>query len=100
METFDIITLEITYQHQTAKLAYTSAELVRVTEYGDRLWYIDINGVVDRELLAWFGQSENIAIELLAGARSGQFFRGRGYFHPNELHQAAAIRGDGELIEQ
>lgn len=99
METFEIIALEITYQQQTASLSFSSAELVRVTDYGDRLWYIDINDVSDPALLAWFGQSEDIAVELIAAATNGRSFRGRGYFHPNEPHQAAAIRGDGELFE-
>ncbi|MBD2867606.1 hypothetical protein [Paenibacillus arenilitoris] len=100
METFDLIALEIAFGQQTKPLAFTSAELVRVTEYGDRLWYVDINGVEDRELLAWFGRSEDIGVTLTAVAGSGQVFRGKGYFHPNEPHQAAAIRGDGELFEQ
>ncbi|WP_138752610.1 hypothetical protein [Paenibacillus sinopodophylli] len=100
METFQLIALEITYQQNIVQLTFTSAELVRVTEYGDRLWYVDINDVGDRELLAWFGRSEDINIELTAVASTGQTFRGHGYFHPNEPHQAAAIRGDGELIEQ
>ncbi|WP_139993649.1 hypothetical protein [Paenibacillus paridis] len=100
METFELIAFEMTYQHHTVQLSFTSAELVRVTEYGDRLWYVDINGVADRELLAWFGRSEDIGVELTAVAKSGQTFRGKGYFHPNEPHQAAAVRGDGELSEQ
>ncbi|CAM4002513.1 hypothetical protein L1N85_14575 [Paenibacillus alkaliterrae] len=100
METFDLIAIEIMYQQQTKQLSFTSAELIRVTEYGDRLWYVDINGVGDRELLAWFGKSEDIGVQLTAIAGSGQAFRGKGYLHPNEPHQAAAIRGDGELLEQ
>jgi len=100
LETFEIIAFEMTYQQKTIQLSFTSAELVRVTEYGDRLWYVDINGVGDRELLAWFGKNEDIGIELIAIASSGQTFRGKGYFHPNEPHQAAAVRGDGELLEQ
>ncbi|MGO4543419.1 hypothetical protein AB4Z29_01285 [Paenibacillus sp. 2TAB23] len=99
METFELLALEITYQQQTIQLSFTSAELVRVTEYGDRLWYVDINGVGDRELLARFGRSEDIGIALTAVASTGQTFRGHGYFHPNEPHLAAAIRGDGELLE-
>lgn len=100
METFSLLAFEMTYQQKTIQLSFTSAELVRVTEYGDRLWYVDINGVRDRELLAWFGRSEDIGIELIAVASTGQTFRGKGYFHPNEPHQAAAVRGDGELLEQ
>ncbi|WP_169086819.1 hypothetical protein [Paenibacillus sp. PL91] len=100
METFELIAFEFTYQQETIQLSFTSAELVRVTEYGDRLWYVDINGVGDRELLARFGRSEDIGIELTAVASSGQTFQGKGYFHPNEPHQAAAVRGDGELLER
>lgn len=100
METFDLIAIEISFQQQTRALSFLSAELVIVTDYGDRLWYVDINGVADRELLAWFGQSEDIRVQLTAVADSGQAFRGTGYLHPNEPHQAAAIRGDGELLAQ
>lgn len=100
METFEIINIEITFQQGTTQLDFTSAELVRVTEFGSRLWYVDINGVVDHELLKWFGQSQNIEVQLAAVAKSGQTFRGKGYLHPNEQHQAAAIRGDDELQEQ
>lgn len=100
VETFELIAIEIMYQRQTKPLTFTSAELVRVTEYGDRLWYVDINGVADREMLSWFGQSEDISVQLTAVANSGRTFRGSGYLHPNEPHQAAAIRGDGELFEQ
>lgn len=91
METFELIAFEMTYQQKTIQLSFISAELVRVTDYGDRLWYVDINGVHDRELLAWFGKSEEIGIELTAIASSGQTFSGKGYFHPNEPHQAAII---------
>ncbi|OMF35989.1 hypothetical protein BK133_09905 [Paenibacillus sp. FSL H8-0548] len=100
METFKIIAFEMIYQQETIQLSFSTAELVRVTEHGDRLWYVDINGVDDQELLARFGRSEDIAIALTAVASSGQTFRGKGYFHPNEPHQAAAVRGDGELLEQ
>jgi hypothetical protein len=100
MEAFELIAIEITYQQQTRGLTFTSAGLIRVTDYGDRLWYIDVNGMADRELLAWFGQSEDIAVQLTAIGRNGQTFRGKGYLHPNVTHMAAAIRGEGELLEQ
>lgn len=100
METFELIAIEIAYQQQTRHLSFTSAGLVLVSDYGDRLWYIDVVGIGEVDLLAWFGQSEDIGVEVTAVAVNGTTFRGKGYLHPNEPHQAAAIRGDGELFSQ
>ncbi len=100
MEAFELIAIEIAYQQQTRSLTFASAGLMRVTEYGDRLWYIDVNGLEDRELLSWFATSEDIAVQLTAFAKNGLIFRGKGYLHPNVEHLAAAIRGDGVLHEE
>jgi len=97
METFQLITIELAYEDQVIQLDYVEAVLVIVTQYGDRLWYIDINGVNNEGLLSRFNQMENIRVTVQANAKSGQTYSGIGYFHPNEPHKAAAIRGDQEL---
>ncbi|REK75745.1 hypothetical protein [Paenibacillus paeoniae] len=98
METIELTALIIGYaQHSDYKLHFSHAVLVIVTDYGDKLWYIDVDGVTDHALLSWFGQSEDIRVELTAKSRSGEEYQGTAYFHPNEPSLAAAIRGDGEL---
>ncbi|WP_336788119.1 hypothetical protein [Paenibacillus sp. MMO-177] len=99
METIQLKGIEIVYRQQMKELLFQSAELVLVSDYGSKLWYVDVNGVKDTELLQWFGQSEDIRIELYATATDGRTFNGTAYLHPNEPHLAAAIRGDGELRE-
>ncbi|MFD1953642.1 hypothetical protein ACFSL6_05470 [Paenibacillus thailandensis] len=100
METFDLIAIEFIYENETRRLAFQSAELVIVKEFGTALWYIDVNGIQDTDLLRHFGESENICVELKAGTGSGEIFEGTGYFHPNERHRGAAIRGYGELVQK
>lgn len=100
METYDIIAIEFQYAEQTRRLAFASAELVIVKDYGSALWYMDVSGIQDAALLKLFSDSEDIRIELKAAARSGEIFEGIGYFHPNEPHQGAAIRGLNELIKR
>lgn len=97
METIQLARIVITYQQLMKELSFTSAELVVITNYGSRLWYVDVNGVADLELLRWFGQSEDIEIKLSVTATDGRNYEGTAYLHPNEPHQAAAIRGEGEL---
>lgn len=99
METIQLKDIKIVYQQQMKELPFQSAELVLVSDYGSKLWYVDVNGVQDSELLQWFGQSEDIRVELYATAADGRTFNGTAYLHPNEPHQAAALRGDGELRE-
>lgn len=99
MDTFKLAALEISYRQQTRRLSFESAGLVRVINYGDLIWYIDVVGIGERDILAWFGQSEDIGVKLTAVAVNGITFKGEGYLHPNEPHQSAAIRGAGELIE-
>ncbi|QAY66647.1 hypothetical protein [Paenibacillus protaetiae] len=100
METFIITAIEIQFAGQTRRLAFTSAELVIVTDYGSALWYLDVNHIEDTELLQWFADSENILVHVTAGSGSGAIFEGTGYFHPNVKHQGAAIRGEGELLSR
>lgn len=98
METIGLSAITIGYEGESFRaLSFRKAELVVVTQYGDKLWYIDAEGVDDAELLAWFSNSENIRVDLIATAVDGGQWRGIGYLHPNEQHQAAAIRGEGEL---
>lgn len=99
METIELASIEITYQQQTKVLSFSNAELNILSDYGSRLWYVDVDGVEDIALLRWFGQSEDIEVKLSLVDRSGRSFSGVAYFHPNEPHQAAAIRGEGELHE-
>ncbi len=44
-----------------------------------------------------FNESEDIRIDLTGLTARGHSFEAVGYFHPNVMHHAAAIRGDGEL---
>lgn len=76
---------------------FTEAKVMLVTQYGDRLWYVDVDGVSDGELLDWFSSSENIAVSMVARSSDGEVLEGAGFLHPNTLHRAAAIRGAGEL---
>ncbi|GGG77666.1 hypothetical protein [Paenibacillus radicis (ex Gao et al. 2016)] len=99
METIELAAITIEFGARSEQLSFASAELVIVSDYGSRLWYANADGITDRELLGWFGQSEDIQIYLRAVARDGRLFEGTAYLHPNELHQAAAIRGDGLLLE-
>ena len=98
METIPLKTLEINYDKFThTAIRFQKAELVIVTDYGDKHWYIEVDGVAELDLLRMFNQREDIEIVVIAGLPSGSSLQGRGYFHPNEAHHAAAIRGDGEL---
>ncbi|RIX52835.1 hypothetical protein D3P08_11745 [Paenibacillus nanensis] len=98
METTPLSAITISYEEESFRaLSFRKAELVVVTQYGDKLWYIDAEGIDDAGLLAWFGSSENIRVELVATAEDGGQWQGTGYLHPNEHNRAAAIRGDGEL---
>ncbi|GKU75877.1 hypothetical protein [Paenibacillus sp. L3-i20] len=100
METIMLKGIRINYQAKTMQpVQFHKADLVFVTQYGDRLWYIDLEGVNDRHLLAWFGQSEDIAVVVRADSIDGDVWEGMGYFHPNEPNNAAAIRGAGELYK-
>ncbi|MFC4776974.1 hypothetical protein ACFO9Q_09280 [Paenibacillus sp. GCM10023252] len=98
MHTFRLQSIVITYRNEQTTLLFTSAELVVVTEYGDRLWYIDVNGVEQKELLEQFAHSEDIRVEITSETDQGQILSGVAYLHPNPAHRAAALRGDGVLL--
>ena len=97
METYMLAELVMKQNGIATKLVFTSAQLVIVTDAGFKLWYIEVDGITQSDLLRAFGQSENIRVELTGVTSGGRAFEAAGYFHPNEAHHAAAIRGDGEL---
>lgn len=101
METIGLRSITINNEeHPFRALGFVKAELVIVTQYGDKLWYIDAEGIDDAALLERFGQSEDIKVELVATAETGEMWVGTGYLHPNEQNRAAAIRGEGMLMQQ
>lgn len=79
------------------EIPFDEAKLMLVTQYGERLWYIDIDGVTDSELLEWLANSEEIRITFDAVTENGKRLAGAAYAHPNKAHRALAIRGEGEL---
>ncbi|QMV43449.1 hypothetical protein [Cohnella cholangitidis] len=97
METYDLAELVIAQDSQTWNLVFSRAKLMIVSDYGTRLWYIDIDGMTDESLLKRFAESENIGVDMHTTTIGGRRLEGRGFFHPNPQHRAAAIRGDGQL---
>lgn len=98
MEQYELAEIRIrSTQRQSWQLAFASAQLVVVTEMGSRLWYLDVNGIADDGLLQHFYTAEEIGIELELITAGGKRLAGSGYLHANPRHQAAAIRGQGEL---
>ncbi|AJY77440.1 hypothetical protein [Paenibacillus beijingensis] len=97
MDTFVLLSLEIGHADWRRSLHFATAELVLLTEMGSRLWYIDVNGISEKDLLSYFSSSEDIKVELTATTAGGRVVSGTGFFHPNTVLPAAAIRGDGEL---
>jgi hypothetical protein len=98
VEQFELTALTVAERQQNRAIAFTKAKLTVVSEYGTRLWYIDVDGVDDERLLQRFAETEEIGVTLEAVSIGGKRFSGRGFFHPNPKHRSAAIRGDGELI--
>ncbi|MBB3114379.1 hypothetical protein FHS18_006500 [Paenibacillus phyllosphaerae] len=97
METYQVAELSITQHDQTTKLLFTQAQLFIVTDTGYRLWYIDIDGMPQSSLLHAFNESSDLRVELQGITAGGRKIEGTGFLHPNVMHHAAAIRGDGEL---
>nr|WP_255807380.1 hypothetical protein [Cohnella mopanensis] len=89
--------LVITQHSQAWNLVFSRAKLMIVSDYGTRLWYIDIDGMTDEKLLQKFAQSDDIGVEMVTTTIGGRRMEGKGFFHPNPQHCAAAIRGDGPL---
>jgi hypothetical protein len=97
VETYDLADLAITQGKTTWSLVFSRAKLMIVSEYGTRLWFIDIEGMNNASLLKQFADSEEIGVVVKATTIGGRQMEGRGFFHPNPQHLAAAIRGDGQL---
>jgi hypothetical protein len=97
VETYELAELAIAQGNQSWNLAFTRAKLMIVSEFGTRLWYIDIDGMKDESLLRSFAESEEIGIYATMTTIGGRRMEGNGFFHPNPQHLAAAIRGDGQL---
>ncbi len=97
METYDLAELVITQGPQSWNLAFARAKLMIVSEYGTRLWYIDVDGIADAGLLNRFADSEEIGVDARFTTIGGRLMAGEGFFHPNPQHHAAAIRGNGQL---
>lgn len=97
METYELANLSITQASFESKLAYERARLFVITEHGSRHWYIELSGLADEEVLRRFAESEEIGVGFVATTAEGSSLSGRGYFHPNPQHRAAAIRGEGPL---
>ncbi|MFC5402713.1 hypothetical protein [Cohnella soli] len=97
METYDLAELSIAQGPHTWHLAFSLARLFVVSEAGTRLWYIEIDGMDDDKLLTQFAESHDIGVTMTAVSAEGQAFSGACYLHPNPLHRAAALRGDGRL---
>jgi hypothetical protein len=97
VETYDLADLAITQGQTTWNLVFSRAKLMIVSEYGTRLWFIDVDGIPDASLLKQFADSEEIGVDVKATTIGGRQLEGKGFFHPNPQHLAAAIRGDGNL---
>ncbi|XEC93492.1 hypothetical protein AB6A23_19275 [Paenibacillus tarimensis] len=98
MEQYELAELVISRQEETFHLRFASAQLVIVTDLGSKLWYVDVSGISQTGMLQALNVSEDIKVDLEAVTAGGRRYRGTGYMHPNVIHQAAAIRGDGELV--
>jgi hypothetical protein len=97
VETYELAALSITHGSQTTALSFSRAKLMIVTDHGTRLWFIDVEGMLDEELLKHFAQSHEINVSINTTTIGGRQLAGQGFFHPNPQHLAAAIRGDGPL---
>ncbi|BBI32168.1 hypothetical protein [Cohnella abietis] len=97
METFELSELVISQGSEVWNLSFSSAKLMIVSEYGSRLWFIDVEGLSDEALLNKFAESDEIGVSVQTATIEGRKMDGRAFFHPNPQHHAAAIRGDGPL---
>lgn len=97
METYNLADLAITHDSHTHALSFSRAKLMIVSDHGTRLWFIDVEGMSDERLLKQFAESHDIGVEIRATTIGGRQMAGKGFFHPNPQHHAAAIRGDGQL---
>jgi hypothetical protein len=97
VETYELANITIVQQSFERSITFARAKLFIITEQGSRLWYIELDGVADDALLRRFAEAEDIRVNLSVTTVGGRLLTGSGYFHPNLLHRAAAIRGEGQL---
>lgn len=97
METYELANITISQGSFERSLAYERAKLFIITEHGSRHWYIELDGIADEQVLRRFAESDDIGVTIVATTAGGRKLSARGYFHPNPLHRAAAIRGEGRL---
>ena len=97
MEQFELAALTVTEGETTRPIAFARAKLTVVSEYGTRLWYMDVDGIADAALLKRFAETDEIGVGVSAVTVGGKKLSGQGYFHPNPSNRSAAIRGNGEL---
>ncbi|MFC4601673.1 hypothetical protein [Cohnella hongkongensis] len=98
MESYDLAELAVSQHAHRWNLVFSRARLMVVSDHGTRLWYVDIDGMADGELLQRFADSDSIEVQMTATTVGGKKLSGSGFFHPNPRRLAAAIRGDGPLI--
>ncbi|MFC5702016.1 hypothetical protein ACFPVX_12015 [Cohnella faecalis] len=97
MDTYELASLSVAQGSEALPISFSRAKLMVVSDYGTRLWFIDVEGVADEQLLQRFAVSEEIGVSVKATTIGGRRLEGHGFFHPNPIHRAAAIRGNGEL---
>ncbi|OUS78217.1 hypothetical protein B1748_05525 [Paenibacillus sp. MY03] len=98
VEEFNLISITIgNNEWENRELRFKDAKLMLVTQYGDKLWYVDVAELDDAEVLDWLSQNENIRVTFVAVADNGERLQGAAYAHPNAAHRGLAIRGEGEL---
>jgi hypothetical protein len=97
VEQYELAALTVTEGATDRPLAFTRAKLTVVSEYGTRLWFVDVDGISDAALLQRFAETDEIGVLVLAVTIGGKRMSGQGYFHPNPSNRSAAIRGNGEL---
>jgi hypothetical protein len=97
VENYDLASSRLSQKGVDWTLVFGKARLSVVNEYGTRSWYVDIDGISDRALLERFASTVEIDVSVEAVTIGGRVLKGDGYFHPNPRHEAAAIRGVGEL---
>jgi hypothetical protein len=97
VENYELAALTVTEGQESRTLTFDRGKLTVVSEYGTRLWFIDLDGVADEGLLQRFAEAEDIGVRVYAVTIGGRHLSGNGFLHPNPLRLSAAIRGDGEL---
>ncbi|CAI6045501.1 hypothetical protein [Cohnella sp. JJ-181] len=98
METYELASLQVKQGSDEWPVAFERARLFVIQNYGTFSWYIELDGMTQGDLLRHFAESLDIAVSVQAVSVGGKALGGDAYFHPNPQKQAAAIRGQGELV--